>query len=255
MIIGFIFSSLLYDVLVFGGFLLVAALVVNRRAVGRVYKAAQAQLGEVGRAASNADPVAAYREAIDNAVDTLARDREVAFKSAGNLQSLQRQVTNGRTEVTRLENRIKSKLADDPNNPAVKQYALQLAEVENNLKVNEEQLNRQKEIHDNYLKQVERNERYIKETRRKAESLGLRLEQSEREKQMQAFSLDNRNGGFKISDLSAAEQKILERIDANVGASEVARDLSREGLAEIEDEERERAAQADSILERFRTKA
>lgn len=228
--------------------------ILNRRALGRMIGAASAQVGEWGRAAQNADPMAIYRERIDDAVE----NGQAAQKSLESCKTLvnevQGQVDSGLKEKARLETRIKTALANgDPNNTA-RGYAEQLAHVEEQLGKNQQQLAKHKTNYDNFLKKVRHYGRKVKELRQEAHELGIELEQSEREKEMnkdlQALQdLDTSFGG----DLAQARAAVKQKIAANRAVGDVAADLSQQGLAEAADEDLERQAKADDILARFKT--
>jgi hypothetical protein len=127
-----------------------------------------------------------------------------------------------------------------------------LADVEQNIAANQEQLQRHKETYENFAQQVEVGQGRVLAARQKAAVLGLELEQSKREKEMARFA---RNFTFNPqgldTDLARAEELIYQKIDANRAVGQVAEDLIKPIVAESVDEERERKAAASKILERF----
>ncbi len=243
----------LTNILVVGGIALVLLAVLNRRALGRLFSAASAQVGKVGRAAQEADPLAMYQEAVDDGVENIQRAKKGLEQSKGLVRSVERQVEQGRKEKARLEHRIQTVLDQGDPNGTVNDYALQLAEIEQNLAANEAQLKTHTESYNNFCAQVEMGQKKVADARRKAATLGMQLQQSQREKEMADFASTFSPTGFDADGtLARAEALINQRIDSNRAAGDVANDLSRQGLAEAADDKLEREAAAASILERFK---
>ena len=239
--------------LVVGGLVVLALVLVNRQAVLRLFGAGRAQVGKLGRAAEEADPLALLNQAVDDGVTNIQNAQRGLETSKSLVRSVERQVESGRKEKLRLGNRIQNVLnSGDPNNTA-KEYALQLAEVEKQLTVNEEQLTKHKEAYENWAKQVELGRKKVVEARQKAQRLGVELEMSKREKEMAAFA---NNFHFDPNELNQgmarAEELIQRQIDDNRAAGDVARDMSKAAVAEAADEELDRQAEADAILNRFK---
>lgn len=152
-----------------------ALAVLNFRSLKRLFRAGSAQAGKIGRWAENADPLAVYRERVDDGVENIGKAKQALENCQVLVRSVRRQVEDGEKEKARLENRIKTALANgDPNNTA-KEYALQLERVERELATNKEQLAKHEETYQNFSKIVEQNQRKVQEARREAESLGLEL--------------------------------------------------------------------------------
>ena len=88
--------------------------------------------------------------------------------------SVQRQVESGEKEKTRVEAQFNSAIdSDDPNHTA-DEYAMVLADVEQHLDANREQLAKHKETYDNFAKQVELGQAKVAEARLKATRLWIR---------------------------------------------------------------------------------
>ena len=128
-----------------------------------------------------------------------------------------------------------------------------LADVEQHLDANREQLAKHKETYDNFAKQVELGQAKVAEARLKATRLGLELEHSKREKEMAKFAhkLSFDPNGLNTG-LARAEELINQKIDANSEVGDVAADMAKQVLAEAADDESERKAAGAKILERFR---
>jgi phage shock protein A len=231
---------------------LIVLAIVNRQALMRILGAARAQTGKLGRLAEKADPLALLQQAVDDGVSTLQHAKKGLEDCRALVRSVQRQVESGEKEKARLESRIQAVLAQGDPNHTAKEYALQLAEVERQLAINRQQLAKHEETYGNFAKQVEIGQKRVVEARRRAEELGIALEQSQREKELSQFAS---NFTFDPQGLTSgaahAEELIRQQIDKNRAAGDVAVDLSRAALAQAADEETEREAEAAKILERF----
>lgn len=233
---------------------LLVMLILNKRAVKNIYSGASAQVGELGRWVKNADPLAIYKEAVDNGLENIEKSRKTLESIQGQVRSLKRQVQEGEQEQKRLTNRIEIALSKGDPNQTVKEYALQLESVERNLESNKSQLTRSEEMYNNFVKQIESNQKKVLDARREAKDLGLQLEESEREKELKTFATNfAKSSAFEFSDsLAEAKESIRQKIDQNRAVGDVALDLSRQGVAEASDEELERDQRAEDILARFK---
>ena len=232
--------------------LAIIALALCIPAVLKGSNAGSAQAHKLGRRTEEADPLALLNQAVDDGVASIQNAKIGLDNYRVLIQSVQRQVENGEKEKSRLEARIRETLeAGDPHG-AAREYALMLADVEENIATNREQLERHKETYENFARQVEAGQSRVLAARQKATLLGLELEQSKREREMARFARDfsfDPNG--LNSDLARAEELIYQKIDANRAVGHVAEDLIKPILAESVDEEKERKAAASKILERF----
>lgn len=227
--------------------------IVNTPPMAKIFRAGSAQAHKLSRRLEEADPLALLHQAVDDGVASIQNAKKGLENYRALILSVQRQVENGDKEKARLEARIQEAIdAGDPNRTA-QEYAMMLADVEQNLAVNREQLQRHKEIYDNFAKQVEVGQSRVLAARQKAALLGLELEQSKREKEMARFARDfSFNPQGLDTDLTRAEELIYQKIDANRAVGHVAEDLTKPILAESIDEEEQRKAAASKILERFR---
>jgi phage shock protein A len=237
------------------GIAVVVLLVLNRRALGNMLFAARAQVGELGRAVKNADPVANYKQAIDDGLDTIDRSKKSLETVATQVRSLNRQVEEGQKEKARLENRIRAALNNGDPNKTATEYAIQLESVERNLGSNQEQLTRTKSLYDGFAKTIESNQKKVADARREIADLGVQLEQSEREKELTKFAAEFDKGVDLGNGLAEARASIQQKIDANRAAGDVALSTSTQRQAEMADEELERQQRAEDILARFKQPA
>ena len=105
------------------GVALVVLLVLNRRAVKNMFSGASAQVGELGRWAKNSDPLAIYKETVDNGLENIEKAKKTLEVCRGQVRSLERQVNEGTTEQKRLTNRIEAALNNGDTNNTAKDYA------------------------------------------------------------------------------------------------------------------------------------
>jgi phage shock protein A len=222
----------------------------KRAALRRMLQAARAP-GASGQLAGTANPMALFQQTLDDGLGRLHHAKKALEDSRSLLASVQRQVESGQREKARLESRIAAALQQgDPNN-AAKEYALQLAEAEKQLAMNREQLAKHEETCRDFAKQIEIGQKRLMETRRKAEDLGIALEQSQHERELAQFASD-----FNAEELQArvapAEELVQQQIDQNRAAGRVAADLAGDARTQEAAEETEREAEAAKILERFK---
>lgn len=237
--------------LVVVGVLFLLAL-LNWRSFKRLWGAASVQAGKVGRWASEQDPLAVYKETIDNGVDNISKAKKSLEGAAGLVRTVQRQVDDGEKEVKRLDSRIQAAVnAGDPNNTAAG-YAAQLAREEEQLASNKEQLAKHKENYENFKKVILNEQTKIEKARQEARALGQELEQSEREKEFVQYANEVSSAKFDNSKLAEAKEAVRQKIDANRAAGDVARDMGRAAAAEAADDELERQAAAADVLARYK---
>lgn len=233
---------------------LVVLAVLNRQALANFFTAGRAQVGKVGRAALDADPVAVFQQQIEDAAHQLAGQLTALKGAEGQLESLRRQVADGEKEKVRLESRIKRALAEGDPNKTAQNYALQLAQVEKTLATNREQLTQQEQITTQYAHSVDLNRQKIREAQQKCQRMGLQLQQSEAQKKAAAQFAQLTNTDL-FSGLGTVQDKIQSQIDANNASAKVDAQMSQDVLNQMKDDEDERKAEADEILARFKTPA
>ena len=227
--------------------------IVNTPSLIKSLRAGSAQANKLARPPEETDPLALLNQAVDDGVASIQNAKKGLENYRVLILSVQRQVENGEKEKTRLEARIQEAIdAGDPNR-AAHEYALMLAEVEQNIATNREQLLRHKETYENFAKQVEVGQSRVVAARQKAALLGLELEQSKREKEMARFAQEfSFNPEGLDTDLSRVEELIYQKIDANRAVGHVVEDLTKPLPLESVDDDKQRKAAAAKILDRFR---
>jgi phage shock protein A len=233
---------------------LVLLVLGGRKTLGRFFNAGRAQVGRAGRAVEEADPLAMYQQLVDDGVTEIQTAKTGLEGSKTLVNSVQRQVDAGEKEVTRLTSRIKAAVeAGDPNKTAA-DNALALAEAEKQLAENKAQLATHKTSYTGFAKMVESSQKKVLEARKRAQVLGVKLQQSEREKELSKFANNFTFDPNRLNDgLSRAEELINQKIDANRAGAEVALDMNKQAIADAADDELERQAAAAEILARFQT--
>ena len=146
--------------------------VVNIPSLIRMLARGSAQAGKLGRRLEEADPLALLNQAVDDGVASIQNAKKGLENYRALILSVQRQVENGEKEKARLESRIREAIdAGDPNRTA-QEYAMMLADVEQNIAANREQLQRHKETYENFAKQVEVGQSRVLAARQKADAAG-----------------------------------------------------------------------------------
>ena len=158
--------------------------------MARIFGAGRAQVGKLGRMAEEADPLALLNQAVEDGVASIQNAKKGLENYRALILSVQRQVESGEKEKARLEARIQAAVdAGDPNQTA-REYAMVLADVEQHLAANREQLAKHKETYENFAKQVEIGQAGCAKPGKRPPGSGLELEQSKREKEMAQFARD-----------------------------------------------------------------
>jgi phage shock protein A len=233
-----------------GGFAVLVAMVVNRRAVGRVYLALRGGLGSIGRTVGAINPIAQRQEELENAANEVEKARKGLEDVEALALSLNRQIQDDLKEKTKLENRIRSVLAKGDPNKTAENYALQLERLEVQLGENQKQYDGTRKIYDNYAITIKRGEAHLEERARAARQQNAQVEITGRVKAVLTSAKAFNASGFG-SKLDLAEQAVLAQLDKNQAALNVAADLSTLAVSESADEDDERKERANKILQRF----
>jgi phage shock protein A len=235
--------------------LVVLLTIVNLPSLIRSLRARPAETKLLVAPAEELDPLALLTEAVNDGVASIHNAKKGLENYRELISSVQGQVEAGEREQARLETRIQEAIdAGDPNHTA-HDNALMLAEVEQHLATNREQLQRHKETYERLARQVETGQKRVAAARQKAATLGLELEQSEREKEMARFAQKlSFNPEGLDTDLARVEELIHQKIEANRAVGHVADTLPLPSSGGSDDEEEKRKAAAAKILERFAKK-
>lgn len=233
------------------GGLVVMLAIFQRRNLGRLLTAISAQFGKLFKWAWGLDPIAVYQAEVDRSADEIQQAGEGLEQYRGLVSRLQRQVANGEKEELRLTTKVKALLSENNEDRAAEE-ALHLKKTQAELVENKSQLQSYENAYQDNLKKVRYANEKIKGAKEKAEKLqaDLRLSKAEAEtaKLAQRFNI-NAN---LTSGLGEIEDEIQRQIDNNRAKGQVIRDLSQDGLDQIEEDEKLQKAEAKQLLIQFK---
>lgn len=211
----------------------------------KMWAALRAQLNKLANVFWEADPIAQMRYEYDMAVEQLKDGRKGLEMYRGLVERVSRQVGAGERHFDKLKAQAKAYLKAGDRETAAK-FALEMQKAQTELKQNQQQLVMHEKSYENNLKKIKRANKKLAGVREKITKYDAELRMSEAEAEIaklaQAFDLD------VTTDFGQLETIIQERIDQNRGTARVATDLSQEGIAEIEAEEKMEAVLADDAL-------
>lgn len=234
-----------------GGLVVLLLAIFQRKALMRCVAAIGAQFSKGSRAIWSADPVAVYQAEVDNSATEIRDATEGLEQYRGLVSRLERQVANGEKEVARLTARVKSFLASGDEGKAA-EYAVQLKKAQSELEENRQQLENYKGSYQNNLKKIQFARQKIEAAKEKARKLDADLKMSKAEAETAKLAEKFNVRTNTLDGLGEIEDEIQRQIDTNRGKAEVARDLSADGLAEIEADEKAQKAEAAELLEKMK---
>jgi phage shock protein A len=214
----------------------------------KFWSAFVAQINKVANLFWEADPIAQMRYEYDRAVEQLKEGRVGLEQYRGLVERVTRQVAANRSHVTKLEAQTKAYLKAGDRTTASK-FALELQKAKSELATNEGQLQQHETAYGNSLKKIQHANEKLIELRAKIQKYDAELKMSAAEAEIAKLS-ESFNMNL-TTDFGEIETVIQQKIDQNRGKVRVAADLSREGIAEIEAEERMQAQLADQALSDF----
>jgi phage shock protein A len=216
--------------------------------LGKFWSAFRAQLNKIANIFWEADPIAQMQYEHDSAVEQLKEGRKGLETYRGLVERVQRQVVGAKDHVQKLEAQTKAYLKSGQRDTAAK-FALELQKAKKDLAAHEEQLKMHEGAYENNLKKIQHAAKKLGEVREKIQRYDAELKMSAAEAEVaalsQSFNMD------VTTDFGQIEQMIQGKIDQNRGRARVASDLSQEGLASIEAEEKMEAAMAEDALAQF----
>jgi phage shock protein A len=194
-----------------------------------------AQINKVANLFWEADPIAQMRYEYDQAVAQLKEGRVGLEQYRGLVERVTRQASANRSHVQKLEAETKAYLKAGDRATASK-FALELQKAKEELAANEGQLALHETAYGNNLKKIQHANDKLIELREKITKYDAELKMSSAEAEIAKLS-----ESFDVNlttDFGEIEAVIQQRIDQNRGKVRVAADLSKQGMAEIEAEER-----------------
>ena len=211
----------------------------------KFWSAFVAQINKVANLFWEADPIAQMRYEYDSAVAQLKEGRGGLEQYRGLVERVTRQVAANRSHVQKLEAETKAYLKAGDRTTAAK-FALELQKAKEELATNEGQLQMHETAYGNNLKKIQHANSKLIGLREKIQKYDAELKMSAAEAEIAKLS-----ESFDMNlttDFGEIESVIQQKIDQNRGKVRVASDLSSEGIAEIDAEERMQASMAEDAL-------
>jgi phage shock protein A len=196
----------------------------------KFWSAFVAQINKVANLFWEADPIAQMRYEYDQAVAQLKEGRGGLEQYRGLVERVTRQVSANRSHVQKLEAETKAYLKAGDRTTAAK-FALH------------------ETAYGNSLKKIQHANEKLIELREKITKYDAELKMSAAEAEIAKLS-ETFNVNL-TTDFGEIESVIQQRIDQNRGKVRVAADLSQQGIADIQAEERMRSQLAEDALTSF----
>ena len=232
-------------------FVLGIILVFNLRAFKTLFGVGKAQAGKLARAAEGLDPVAMYKEKIEEATDNLRTAKESLVRVKGLIASVERQVNDGKSEIARLDARIKLALTDN-NEAKAAEYVTQLQSAKTQLKQNEEQLATHNSSYQAFLKQVQSAQAKIINAKREAEKLGTQLEISKVEAEIGDINQRFSSKADPLDEALKYKEGIQKQIDQNKARGQVLADVNTDLVEEDKEEAKIKDMEAKALLDEYK---
>lgn len=216
--------------------------------LGKFWGAIRGQLNKIANIFWEADPIAQMQYEHDLAVEQLKEGRKGLEMYRGLVERVTRQASTSRNHVQKLEAEVKAYLKTGDRETAAK-FALELQKAKKELAQHEEQLQMHETAYENNLKKMKHASQKLGEVRERIQKYDADLKMSAAEAEIAAVA-----ESFDMNlttDFGQLEQVIQSKIDKNRGKARVAVDLSSEGLASIEAEERMQKSMAEDALSQF----
>ena len=215
---------------------------------GKFWSAIRGQINKIANIFFEADPIAQMQYEHDMAVEQLKEGRKGLELYRGLVERVTRQASATRNHVQKLEAEVKAYLKAGERETAAK-FALELQKAKKELAQHEEQLQMHETAYENNLKKIKHASQKLGDVRQRIQKYDAELKMSAAEAEIAALA-----ESFDLNittDFGQLEQVIQSKIDKNRGKARVAADLSTEGLASIEAEERMEKVMAEEALSLF----
>lgn len=245
-------TFLLYGGIVVGVVVLLAVL-LNRRAVGRIWEAGSAQLGRGGKAVWGNDPEAIFEKRTEDAAEELRGAVSGLEQYQTLMAGMSRMVESQEQEKKVLEARIRTHLGAGRREEAASDAVL-LKKLEGKLASNQGKLADYQEGYQGGLKKVKAAREKIVQLKQRGRELGAELKMSKAEAALSEAATKINVGGPNLDGLGEIEDELLNQIAANRAKSKVARDLGVDGIADLDAQEQIAKEQAEDVLKEFEAK-
>jgi phage shock protein A len=216
--------------------------------IGKFFRALRAQLNKIANIFFEADPIAVMQLEVDQATEKLKEGRKGLEIYRGLVETVARQVANGKSNATQLESQIKAHLKAG-NREVAGQMAVQLQKVQTELAANEQQLAMHEQAYQNNLIKIQQANKDIVKVREKIQKYHAELKMSAAEAEIAQLS-----ESFDMNvttNFGEIESVIQRQIDQNRGKARVAADMSSKGVAEIKAQEAADKAMAEDLLTKY----
>jgi phage shock protein A len=216
--------------------------------IGKFFRALRAQLNKIANIFFEADPIAVMQLEVDQATEKLKEGRKGLEIYRGLVETVARQVANGKSNATQLESQIKAHLKAG-NRDVAGQMAVQLQKVQTELAANEQQLAMHEQAYQNNLIKIQQANKDIVKVREKIQKYHAELKMSAAEAEIAQLS-----ESFDMNvttNFGEIESVIQRQIDQNRGKARVAADMSSKGVAEIKAQEAADKAMAEDLLTKY----
>jgi phage shock protein A len=211
----------------------------------KFFGAIRAQLNKLANIFWEADPIAQMQYEYDSAVEQLKEGRQGLEQYRGLVERLTRQVKDGESHVAKLTAQAKAYLKVGDRETAAK-FALEIQKAKATLEQNKQNYAQHETAYQNNLKKIQHANKKLIEVREKIQKYDAEIKMSSAEAEIaalsQTFDMD------VTTDFGQLETMIQGKIDANRGKARVAADLSAQGVASIEAEERMEKSMAEDAL-------
>jgi len=212
---------------------------------GKMFGAVRAQLNKLANFFWEADPIAQMQYEYDSAVEQLKEGRVGLEQYRGLVESVGRQVKTGEAHMAKLQAQAKAYLKAGERESAAK-FALELQKAKTQHEANKAQLEMHETAYNNNLKKIQHANKKLGEVKNKIQQYDAELKMSEAEAEVAKLS-----ASFDLNvttDFGQLEDVIQRKIDGNRGKARVAADLSSQGIADIQAEERMEKSMAEDAL-------
>ena len=218
---------MLINLLVLFSALVLVGILLNKKAMGKFKTALSAMLGKGANKIIEADPVAVYKERIDNAAEELKKALLLLEDHSALIKGLKRKIDSDQNEYIALENYIK-KLIDE-NDPEktekANQYANTMVKLEETIATNKNRLDSSEQMYTAQSAIIKKLKETVLDYREKSGRLASDLQTSKAEAKISELTekFDSKSLGF--DNLQEVEDIIQMQIDKNESKSKVAKDL------------------------------
>jgi phage shock protein A len=176
--------------------------------------------------------------------------KESLVRVKGLIASVERQVNEGKSEIARLDARIKLALHDNEIKAA--DYVQQMQNAKSQLKQNEEQLVAHNSSYQAFLKQVQAAQTKILNAKREAEKLGTQLEISKVEAEIGDINQRFSSKADPLDEALRYKEGIQKQIDQNKARGQVFADVNTDLVEEDNEEAKIKEMEAKALLDEYK---